>query len=608
MRYHSFRIEAESTQVVGRTHRTIVLLLVALGVLLRMRQFVADRSFYSDEAFAAINIASRSFGELLRPLDWDQNGPPLFLWIERLLVMLGGAGEQTMRLYPLICGVVLLPVSWMLSRRLLPVAAACLVLAAVAMSPLLIYYSNELKPYESDALASAVLMLIALRLINDPASQRRWAFVAVTGVVAILISSPAVFVLGGIGLALLLSKEVRSTRAGMLRIVGVGVLWGGVFLAIYIAVLKPAADNPFLRRFFADRFVRLDIGNTKQRFATVIYEALVPIWSDHPSFLPPNFLTFLVLLGAIGVYAFWRSTNRAALTLLIAPIALAGAASVLGKYPLLTRTLLFAMPGIIVLTVGGLDALARALISVTKQVAARQVQASGYAIVTTLGCAILLAPALISDVLDASTPPVIQNARPLIAEFMAQSTPTEPVYVTHWGRAAWAYYTTDWRTADTARLHRLYRAMRSRLPGDTQVHSAESETASFSFAWGRRTELIQQLPPNVMMTADIAPVEIRPPAHWSVDEAARICIAANPDIWLFLIHGPVRYRSDLLRAIQDKGGRVVYARVEGEDAQLYHVRFPIESKDCCAPLNDRPYAHAHAHAHAHAGQLGAGPG
>lgn len=55
---------------------------LAVGVTLRVLLYLSSRSLWLDEACLALNLAGRSYLDLLRPLDYDQVAPPLFLWAE----------------------------------------------------------------------------------------------------------------------------------------------------------------------------------------------------------------------------------------------------------------------------------------------------------------------------------------------------------------------------------------------------------------------------------------------------------------------------------------------------------------------------------------------
>src|SRR5256885_16763608 len=49
--------------------RQLVFLLVGVGIFLRVAQYLANRSLWIDEAWLALNLLSRSFEHLTKPLD-----------------------------------------------------------------------------------------------------------------------------------------------------------------------------------------------------------------------------------------------------------------------------------------------------------------------------------------------------------------------------------------------------------------------------------------------------------------------------------------------------------------------------------------------------------
>ena len=55
---------------------------VLLGVMLRVVTFALNFPLWGDEAFVAANFISRGYLDLLRPLDYSQICPLLFLWLE----------------------------------------------------------------------------------------------------------------------------------------------------------------------------------------------------------------------------------------------------------------------------------------------------------------------------------------------------------------------------------------------------------------------------------------------------------------------------------------------------------------------------------------------
>jgi 4-amino-4-deoxy-L-arabinose transferase-like glycosyltransferase len=80
-------------------------LVVLIAAGLRLVHYVGQPTLWLDEARIALNVAGRSWGGLLRPLDYDQSAPPLFLWLEKLAIGLGGPNELALRAPALLAGV-----------------------------------------------------------------------------------------------------------------------------------------------------------------------------------------------------------------------------------------------------------------------------------------------------------------------------------------------------------------------------------------------------------------------------------------------------------------------------------------------------------------------
>ena len=55
---------------------------MALGVVIRLVRIVLVHPLWGDECFVAANLIERDYLGLLRPLDYDQVAPVLFLWAE----------------------------------------------------------------------------------------------------------------------------------------------------------------------------------------------------------------------------------------------------------------------------------------------------------------------------------------------------------------------------------------------------------------------------------------------------------------------------------------------------------------------------------------------
>jgi predicted membrane-bound mannosyltransferase len=128
---------------------------VLFGGIVRLIQYLSNRSLWSDEAMVALNIVDRTYLELLKPLDYNQAAPPGFLWIEKAAVQLLGNNEYALRLFPFLSGIVALIAFYIFANRYASGIAAPIAIALFASLKYVLYYTTEVKQYSSDIRANA---------------------------------------------------------------------------------------------------------------------------------------------------------------------------------------------------------------------------------------------------------------------------------------------------------------------------------------------------------------------------------------------------------------------------------------------------------------------
>ena len=103
VRYSSFvgRERSRCARITEFFSARLEAFLIAIGIVLRVRQYLFNRSLWLDEALLTSNILDRSFAGLWRPLEFNQHAPPGFLLIEKAFVEALGPAEVVLRLYPL---------------------------------------------------------------------------------------------------------------------------------------------------------------------------------------------------------------------------------------------------------------------------------------------------------------------------------------------------------------------------------------------------------------------------------------------------------------------------------------------------------------------------
>ena len=138
-------------------------LILFTGIFLRIAQYFFNRSVWFDEAQLALNIIDKDFRGLLKPLENNQIAPVLFLFLEKLITLIAGVSELSLRFIPLIFGILCLPLIYFVTKELAKNKYAGLVaLFLFSTSEVLIRYSTEVKQYECDVFAALLLFLILI--------------------------------------------------------------------------------------------------------------------------------------------------------------------------------------------------------------------------------------------------------------------------------------------------------------------------------------------------------------------------------------------------------------------------------------------------------------
>lgn len=216
---------APATPEPGRTTWApiVTAAVVALGSLWRVGQWWSNPSLWLDEASIADNIVDRGYGSLTQPLSYEQGAPVGWLWIERSMSLLLGDSERALRLWPMVAGIATILVAWALARRVLgPIGTASFV-AAVAFWPALVQYTGELKQYSTDTLASLIILLLGVRVLQGERHAR--AHLALAGTILLWCSHPALLCLAGVGIVIGVDDLRRRDRSGVALSAVTALLW-----------------------------------------------------------------------------------------------------------------------------------------------------------------------------------------------------------------------------------------------------------------------------------------------------------------------------------------------------------------------------------------------
>jgi mannosyltransferase len=156
-----------------------LLLLVALGLRLFR---LTGQSLWYDEGVSAY-MTQRTFAEIASATAVDIH-PPLYYWLLATWAVPFGQGEGALRSLSVLLGALMVVATWGLARALAGPAVGLAAGALLAVSPLAVQYSQEVRMYALAgllAVTSTWAVLVLLRALLDPAATRRRLLTLATG-------------------------------------------------------------------------------------------------------------------------------------------------------------------------------------------------------------------------------------------------------------------------------------------------------------------------------------------------------------------------------------------------------------------------------------------
>jgi hypothetical protein len=318
-----------------------------LGLSLRAYHYLRQPPVWHDEAALIVNVIDKDYAELLGPLRFDANGPPLFLWLERAVYLTLGDSPLALRLIPFVASCTSLALVAYLARRILPQAAVPWAVLLFACSEQMLWHTCEAKPYAVDVFVAVLLATVYCVLANRPLAIRILALTMLAPI-ALLISYPAALVYGGLlatlGFAAWRQRSWSAWVLLVLLVVIVAACFGWVAL-----VPGRAQQTPAL------------VSTWTHCFADWQHAWTIPTWA-FLSFLEvcrycckPLGQTLAVLL-VIGGSWLWRRGQRDVVLMLTVPILLALVAALAHRYPFGgVRVMAYAAPAVILQIAAGVQ-------------------------------------------------------------------------------------------------------------------------------------------------------------------------------------------------------------------------------------------------------------
>jgi hypothetical protein len=342
----------------ARRRITIYMVAVCVAIYgLVQRWSGLGRSLWLDEAWVANSVVAPTLKGMFYYDAWLQTSPPLFLLLVRAVVSHFGISNSMFRVIPLCMGIFAVLIMLFFVIRTFLRQYALLAWTLLALSPVAIDYSRELKQYSSELAVSTAILLGCSLYIQSATARRFWLLVG-TVISGLLVGYGTLLTLPGLLLFLLMNPirsspsstlagapATRFTRACLLAAAAAGTLIGEYFFFI-----RPNSPSVLSANW-----------TVKSAVPVNIYRLLVELPLNHLLRKQGMILSIIAVIVIPGVIVGWsrfRKGRRKWFELQVLSLSsclLLIVSDKLSRYPFSERTGLLLLPFVIVLIVSSLQ-------------------------------------------------------------------------------------------------------------------------------------------------------------------------------------------------------------------------------------------------------------
>jgi mannosyltransferase len=245
----------------------LIAAITLIGATLRFST-LGLQSYWYDEAVTVGLVSSRPYS-MLHSLPGSESTPPLYYGVAWLWARVFGTTEVGLRSLSALCGTLAIPLAYVAGKELVSRPAGALTAALAAVSPFLIWYSQEARAYALFVLLAAGSFALFLRAWSSP-SRKRCGWWAIVSALALWTQYFAFFLVAAEVLLLLWRRATR--QPARLPVVGVGLA------AVAIAPLAYHQSQSTLNDWIAEQAFRARATDTIKWFLAGPYSISHPWW------------------------------------------------------------------------------------------------------------------------------------------------------------------------------------------------------------------------------------------------------------------------------------------------------------------------------------------
>ena len=402
-----------------KTNNTIIVVML-LGVILSLIQFLYNKSIWLDEAMLSLNIINRNYNQLLQPLDNMQVAPIGFLIIVKFFSLLIPNSEYGLRLLSLLCFWLSIYLFYKVIDLLIKNSKiALLAISLFCLNASLLYYSSEVKQYMVDVFVCLLLYYFFLKEYKN--QLNRCFLLAFFGAVSIFLSNVSIIVLCAIALALVI-PQIKKRKVNYTALCIPFISWTAVFAFYYFKFIHNHPNRNGMLVFWGNSFMPLNIFGIE--FWDFCYYKSKMVFSSLLSFGVLGLLPFIFFI--IGLYKLIKDKDWKVLFLLMFPTLLQAALSAFKMYPFDLRLILFQAGFYIIVISIGVFFIADLCVSKTQK--------------SWIGLFPFIFPVIICITLFKNYPSKTEEIKQSIDFISSNIKPNETIYVYYGAKMAFDYY------------------------------------------------------------------------------------------------------------------------------------------------------------------------
>jgi len=330
----------------------IINVIIFIGILLPIVQFIFNRSLWTDEASLALNILNASYLELLKPLDTGHAAPIIFLFSEKFFSILIPNSDYGLRIVPLLSYFASLFFFYKILQQIFNnTYTTIFALSLFVFNATLINYSNEAKQYMCDVFVITSIYHIILKKYNKV--ENKYYLLGIIGALSFFLSHITPIILLSCGIYLVYVDCINKNLK-LKYIIGLLLVWTLTFLLYYYFFVykHPAAEN--FKGYWLKMNTFMPINPLNIDFYQFHFDKIKMIFSQLIS-VGNIGRYFLAILYLVGFSCLIYKRNFEIIILLFFPIFIHLLISAFELYPFDLRLILYIIPTIIIVAAYGFE-------------------------------------------------------------------------------------------------------------------------------------------------------------------------------------------------------------------------------------------------------------